>query len=147
MLGPTNAVYSVWASLVSGRNYELQFSDAKSYTDYLKCDSDYRYLSLRAPLEKGASHLCLIHPHATYQLGGILSHFFMVGDKSQYWDRFVRFLPVPVKEAWKDKLWEIGIRKELIKECQGHGEKAYYVNTSVRWGPEIKAGILKGVLT
>ena len=145
MFGNVNAVRGIWASLMTDRRKHTPLP----VSQYVVHAEGVRYASLRRPCGHQQLHLIMLHPEATTQIAPFAKRFYLVGANPavQFWPRFNRLCPVPMRAAWRDEIWRLGLEHEKIEELDGIGVLAYTVVADESWAEIVCAAVKEGRLT
>jgi len=147
VVGPTNSVGSVWSHFISDKlTLDTSNCGVRGHPYGLQPERKTDYTILKAPMGKGAQQIVFVHPCFSPQQTE--PNLFGVFDNpDNFWQRFIRWCPIPVKPSWKDTIWHIGTTLLLIRPLSGFGREAWLVDTrSQSWLPHIKSGIELGHL-
>lgn len=142
--GPHNAVRALWADIVLAKKFSLDVLDVKA------CPIKERYVTASAPLSKGESHIVVAAASATSMVGLYDSEFYVIAGEPEkaWWSRFKRLLPVPVRDTWREYLWEKGMAARLVQTLDGFGTPgACVVVAEKRWFALIRNALKSGELT
>lgn len=144
IFGIQAGVRSVWAHLV-----EQGYSSIEVAGEWISTDRDYKYATLKSLISKQCLHMVMMHPNATSIVNPFGQFFYALGEhpELQFWARFNRMCVIPVRQEWRDKVWELGIENKLIMRLTGLGPiDGYSVDTGEDWAKIIKQAVQKGDL-
>lgn len=149
MFGPRNAVRAAWATLAKssgrrGRTGSIAVGDTRVG---LAEGVGYSYTS--APLDRGHHHILIFHPMLSHNAPD-LGYVYQVGPGAErrYFERLARWCPVPLRAAWRERLWDLGRAAGAVTETKGHGREVWRVATTREvWEPIVRAAIAAKELT
>lgn len=147
MFGPRNAVRAAWATLSKGasRSGHRETIDVGG-TNVSK--SDAAYFTNTAPIGRGLLHCIIYHQQLSHNAPN-LGHILQTGPEAErrYFDRLARWCPVPMRGAWREKLWDLGRERGAIVEMRGHGRELWQISTARDvWEPIVREAIVAGEL-
>lgn len=150
LFGSRNGVNAVWARLQGKRRDSTVLVNNRD----MRLQEKTHYVTLQAPLPaKGPDghHRILVHPDTTNQASVFGSSFMLLSNtpEESFWLRFNRMCPIPLKDAWRQAIWDIGMREGLITSYDSEGAMGGYhiVTNSKNWLEPIKLGMKNGDLS
>lgn len=145
LFGDVNAVRGIWANLMK---YRRKHTTLPIDGVHAGLAEGVKYVTLRQPLGHQQLHLVMVHPDATTQLTPFAKNFFLVGADLavQFWGRFNRLCPIPMRAAWRDEIWKLGVERGLISELDGIGLPACGVRADAAWQPIVSEAVKAGRL-
>lgn len=169
VFGHRNAVRAVWARL-SGKRNGLHVGDI-----WCRLAEGVQYATIAKPIGHQEHHMILLAPEASNRVSPFDTKFALVTPTPErdWFSRFNRMCPVPVRREWAPLLWQLG-REQIVTEeegttapddkttvttrkvtrtagpiqpMMGHGMPGYVVDcTADSWLAVIRAGIRDGRL-
>lgn len=143
MFGTETAVRATWAAFVNQKRPSLELGG-----DFVSLD-EVRYTTLRRLLAPHRLHLVMIHPDATSVVNPFGKFFYLLGERpiEQFWARFNRMCQVPLRTQWREQVWAIGLRTQLIRPLVGIGLQGFHVTTETDgWAKVVQDSIQTGEL-
>lgn len=146
MFGDVNAVRGIWANLLKDRR---KYTALPLDGVYATLAEGVKYVSLRRPLGHQQLHLVMLHPDATPQITPFSKAFCLVGSDpaTQFWPRFNRMCPVPMRPSWRDEVWKLGLEHEKIEELDGFGLPGCAVHADASWAEIVGKAVKEGRLS
>ena len=149
LFGARNAVRAFWASIVGDSRRKYRYVDL-GHNVSCSLDNEVKYVTLQSPLAGHARlHLVMLHPDATTQASPFAPGFMLVGTDParRFWPRFTRMCPVPMRPAWREDVWKLGLAHGAIKPLDGFGVPGYDVATDAdTWTPLVQGALAFGGL-
>ena len=154
LFGQQNSVMALWADIVLQKPMFARTAEGIEFGPPSKAHNRWtRYLSARAPIARGLTHLVVARVEATTQVDLYARHFYTVSAEPSvaWWPVFKRLMPVPVKDSWREALWRLGKsvkgHKRPINKLKGVGLPGYEIGLQRdTWLEIIEHGLKKGDL-
>jgi hypothetical protein len=142
LFGVQSSVRAIWAAL-SGKKTSIRLGD-----EHYRL-ADENYTTLRSLTAKQWLHVVMILDSATSVVSPFEDSFYVVSEDpiSNYWSRFNRMCPVPMRSEWRDVVWDLGREAGLISPLDGFGIPGFSVKVGSEWAPVIQKALREKVLS
>lgn len=140
LFGPRNAVRACWATFFDRKRWPM----VRVGNIPASREEGQPYTTIQTPLGKDLLHTIIIHSGATRQGTAFTQTFFQVGPDAEerFFGRLCHLCPVPMRPAWKQDVWELGLQHKIITSLEGFGLPLYQIHTSSdQWGPVIQTAL------